>query len=145
MSSHSKAAARSSWALVAALVTALVWGFATHQVAYADEETLISGSTIVKTVPQGDGDAANIKGYTNVCPVFRYGWQEDKVFFNSSATVKTLDITGDGDADTIKVTSSKSSSSSPYLNKVKIAINGKTKKTIKASGIDRVAIAERNT
>ena len=141
MSGRSKVVAGSSWALVAALAVALILGFTTTRVAYASDVSIMAASDIVTTVPGDDGDASNIKGYTNFSPVFRYGWQQGRAYSDRQATFKTLDITGDTYPDTIKVTSTKSSSSSPYLNKVKIAINGKNKKTISASGIDRVAVS----
>lgn len=140
MSSHSTIALRSSWALVTIITVALLAGFAVQKVAYANDG-LTAGASTVTTVPGTDGDADNMKNEANVYSVFRYGWQDGRVYFDRKSTVKTLDITGDTYPDTIKVTSTKPSSNSAFLNKIKVSIEGKTVKTVKFSNIDRAAVS----
>lgn len=139
MDGYSKGMMRNAGVLVVALALALVASFAACQTAHAAEVGALAKGTIT-TVSNG-GDADNMKGYTHVDAVYRYGWQDGREWNQKSVTRRTLDITGDGDADVIKVTGTKKSSSSPYLKKVKIKVNGKTKKTVKASNIVRVAVS----
>ena len=140
MSSQNRIAIRSSLLFVTLLGVALLAGIAAHQVAYAEEIGLAAGSSTVTTVPGDDGDADNMQDQANTQPVFRYGWQNGRVYFDTKVTDKTLDITGDTYPDTIKITGSKPTSSSPYLNRIKIYINGKCKKTVSLNNIDRAGV-----
>lgn len=140
MSSHGTFAARSSWALVTIITIALLAGFAIHNVAYASDG-LTAGASTITTVPGDDGDADNMKNEANVYSVYRYGWQDGRAYFDRKSTVKTLDVTGDTYPDTIKVTSTKSSSNSPFLSGIYVSINGKTMKIMPLEGIDRAAVS----
>lgn len=138
MNINSRTLTRGAMALAAALLVALAASFAVCQSAYAEVGTLAKGT--VTTVARG-GDAENMKGYTNVRALYRYGWQDGREWNTKSATVKTVDVDGDGYGDTIKVVGAKSSANSPYLNSLKIDVNGDRVRHIRQSGIVRVAVS----
>ena len=140
MDGYSKGISKGVCALAAALAIVLAAGIFACETAYADEVGALAGASSITTVSNG-GKADNMKGYTHVDAIYRYGWQNGREWSQRSVTRKTLDISGDGDPDTIVVTGSKPSSTSPYLNKVTIKINGKTRKTIKQGHIVRVAVS----
>ena len=109
-----------------AACAALCFGVGT---AYAATEvsplTLQSGGTVT-TVPAYGNDAANTSGKANIRTVYRFGWISGGNNNAKEGVRKNLDVTGDGYADTIKVTGTRTSKTSGYLKKIKVTVNGKT-------------------
>lgn len=142
MSGYSKNVVRGSFAFVAALAIALcIVGFAGQRVAYASVGELAVGKLdTVTTNPTYGNDADNTTGKANVRTIYTFGPSGNST--NTSETVRNLDVTGDGWADTVKVTGSKVSSKG-MLSTVKVAVNGKTIKTFSNSSnyIDRVLVS----
>lgn len=120
---------RSSFAMrVAAclLLAVLAACFAGQTTAMAQD----SGSTLkaaytVKTLPKYGDDAVNTTGTANTRLVYCYGPIDGVIHTAREAVVTNLDVTNDGWADKIKVTTQRASSTSGLLRKVKITINGK--------------------
>ena len=97
--------------------------------AYAENRVpLVTGmaSSTVTTVPGYGDTATNTTGTANIRTVYRFGWISGGNNNAKQGVRKNLDVTGDGYADTIKVTGTKTSSNSGYLKKVKVTVNGKT-------------------
>lgn len=79
----------------------------------------------VKTVAAYGNDASNTTGIANIRTVYRFGWVSGGNNNSKEGMTKNLDATGDGYADTIKAVATRNSSTSGYLNSIKVTVNGK--------------------
>jgi len=93
----------------------------------SDGTGLTVGTADTVVVDPGRGnDAINTTGKSNIYNVYSFGWVEGYNNNYADKTVKNLDVTGDGWADTIKVVGTRTSRTSGYLKKLVVKVNGKT-------------------
>ena len=131
MSAYGKSLLRTPALLAIAFGIACLLAIAGYGTAFAaDQESEADGSLAVGTaavnvIPKYGDDAENTTGQSNVRMIYRWGWVGGANYTATSEKSIHFDVTGDGWADTIIITGTRTSKTSGYLNKIRVTVNGK--------------------